>query len=77
MTIEELIKIIGVAEEQGYGAIKLLKDWNGYKVYDLLIDTSGEIAYIGLPYVILVKGDEIRMSTAEEAFKILHESLSE
>lgn len=43
--------------------------WNGYEVY--IPDTSKLGTYIGYPYVILVKGEEVRTSTPEESLEYL------
>jgi len=45
-----------------------LKDWNGYACYEPIISDS--VLFTGLSLVIMVKGDEIRMSTSDEAMKI-------
>ncbi len=47
--------------ERGY-------DWNGYEVYDLVFTKR---MIVGHPYVILVKGDEVRLSTAKESLEYL------
>lgn len=42
--------------------------WKGYEVYEPVYD---EPVYIGLPLVILAKGDEVRISTDEESLEYL------
>lgn len=59
------------AKGKGYYGAEYLKKWNGYECYEPTMDNAdGEPACIGLPLVILVKGETIRMSTIEEAFII-------
>lgn len=55
----------------GYGSVHFLGEWNGYKVYepDLYTNTE-EVIYIGTPYMILEKGEEIRVCSREEAIQI-------
>lgn len=42
--------------------------WKGYEVYEPVYN---ETVYIGLPLVILAKGDEVRISTDEESREYL------
>ena len=42
--------------------------WKGYEVYEPVYDAP---VYIGLPLVILAKGDEVRISTDEESREYL------
>lgn len=42
--------------------------WKGYEVYEPVYN---ETMYIGLPLVILAKGDEVRISTDEESREYL------
>ena len=63
-------KIKQFAKDNGYETVKKLKHWNGYEVYEPIME-KGTISFIGPPLVILVKGDEIRMSTVDEAYKQL------
>lgn len=62
-------KVNAFAKEHGYEKAEYLKDWNGYKCYEPIMNET-ETSFIGLPLVILVKNDEIRMSTSEEAMII-------
>ena len=62
------------AKEQGYKDVKYIDKWRGFDVYEPIYSDTEDIAYIGLPYVILVKGDNIRMSTEEEAFAFLDDT---
>lgn len=59
------------AEKTGYAPVHFLGEWNGYNVYEPdLYTSSEEVIYIGTPYVILEKGEEIRVCSEEEAIKI-------
>ena len=61
-TVEELKRQLGA---------KALRDpikWNGYLVY--VPEYKGN-PKIGLPYVILEKGEEVRLSTPEESFDFM------
>ena len=69
MTLEQ---VISFAKQQEYETAEYLDEWRGYDVYEPIHDTE-ETTYTGLPYVILVKGDEIRMSTEEETFQYMDE----
>ena len=43
-------------------------NWNGYQVFE---PKYFKMTYIGYPLVVLVKGDEVRISTAEESLEYL------
>lgn len=60
------------AKNEGFKGAKFLGNWNGYEVYERLLE-GNEIHYVGLPRVILVKGGQARLSTVEEAFQFLDE----
>lgn len=64
------LKLLKKAKEIGAIGVKKDKDWNGYNVYDPVFLRH---VCIGPPYVILVKGDEIRWSTPDEAWESLRE----
>lgn len=66
----DLDKIKSFAKENGYTDVEYLNSWNGYEVYEPIM-FEDEVAYIGLPLVILVKDDQIRMSTPEESMEQL------
>lgn len=70
MSIE---KIVTYAKSQGYKTVEYLQQWRDCDVYEPIYDEK-EIAYIGLPLKILVKGEEIRMTTPDEAFEFLDET---
>ena len=61
------------AKSQGYEGAEYLGKWRGYDVYNPNIAGASETnpAIVGLPLIILVKGDKIRMSTPDEAFAYL------
>ena len=61
-------KVKQFAIKQGYKDIKKLENWNGYEIYEPIM---GEDAIIGIPLVIMVKGNNIRMSSIEEAFRYM------
>lgn len=58
----------------GYPQIMKAKNWRGYEVYEPVFF---EPMYIGLPLIILVKGDSIRLSSVDEAFAYLEEQPDE
>ena len=60
--IQELI------EDLGAKSYKKGCDWNGYNVYIPVYEGN---PIIGLPYVILEKGEEIRISTTDESLAYL------
>ena len=51
---------------------KRSKDWNGYVVYEPIYKKYVEI---GIPSVVLVNDDEVRVSTLEESFEYLRFSV--
>ena len=65
-----------LAKKSGYDGVEPLGKWRGYDCYEPVFDgtTEEEPAIVGPPLIILVKGDEIRMSTEEEAFQQIEES---
>ncbi len=68
--------IIQFAKKNGYDGAEPLGQWRGYDCYEPTFkDTSIENpALVGPPLMIMVKGDEIRMSTEEEAYQQIEES---
>lgn len=66
-------KIIAFAKENGYSGAVYLNEWRGYSCYEPTF-SDDEVAFVGLPLIIMVKGDEIRMSTPEEAMKHIDET---
>jgi hypothetical protein len=65
--------VIIFAKKQGYISAKFLNKWNGFDVYETIYH-EGDTSFIGVPLVILVKDDNIRMSTVDEAFEQLDNS---
>ena len=65
MSEEEILKF---AKKQGYDEISYLGKWKEYEVYEPMFDYD-DTSFVGLPLIILVKGDEIRMSTPEESLQ--------
>ncbi len=63
--------VLKFAIENGYDGCDKDLPWRGYEVYSPIVN---EFAYIGLPLVILVKGDDIRLSTDSECFAYRHEA---
>lgn len=61
--------VLSFAVKQGYNGAAYLKKWKGYLAYEPIFKNS-EAAFVGLPLVILKKGNEIRMSTARECMEI-------
>lgn len=64
-------KILEFARERGYESAVYQKEWNGYDCYEPIFSLEQPESYIGLPLMILVKGETIRMSTPEEAMDML------
>ena len=64
--------IRSLIEELNTSEYKKGRPWKGYEVYEPVYD---EDVCIGLPYVILAKDDEVRISTDDEALEYLAFSL--
>ena len=58
------------AKQQGYDDVLSIGKWKGFDAYEPVFNGDGT-SFIGVPLLILVKGDSIRMSTVEEAFEQL------
>ena len=58
-----------IVKQYGIVDVKKRDNWNGYQVYEPIHHQKGAI--IGYPFVVLVKGDEIRWSTIDESFDLL------
>ena len=67
-----LKQVVSFARERGCETAEYQGQWRGYDVYDRVFEGE-ETVIVGLPYIILVKGDEIRMSTEDEAFQYIDE----
>ena len=61
-------KILELIEELGTSKYKKGISWKGYEVY--IPEYKGNPT-IGLPYVVLVKGEEARISTVDESLDYL------
>jgi len=71
-------KILSFAEENNYDNVIYAGKWCGYDVYEPLNNPPPGYSkytpfYTGLPYMILVKGETIRMTTADESLLCLRE----
>ena len=68
-------KVLQFAKKQGYDRVRHIGKWREFEAYEPMVKEAGEGDYpcIGLPFLILVKGDIIRMSTEEEAFQQMEE----
>ncbi len=66
-------KIISFARENGYDTALPLGKWKKYDAYEPVMAEAvgGAPAPTGPPLMILVCGEEIRMSTPEEAYEQL------
>ena len=69
-------KIVAFAKENGYDGVEPLGKWREFDCYEPVFDdtTEEEPAIVGAPLIILVNGEEIRMSTEEEAFAQMEEA---
>lgn len=72
-------EIIAFAKKQGYDGVSPLGKWREYDAYEPTVKGTSEDnpAVVGPPLMILVKGEEIRMSTIEEAFQQMDEAEDE
>jgi len=66
-------KIIDFAKQNGYETAKYIGKWRDYDVYEPIFN-SDEISFTGVPLVVLVRGEEMRMSTVEEAYRRIDEA---
>ena len=57
--------IISFAKQQGYDNAIYLGKWKGYDAYEPVFD-GADVSFVGLPYIILAKGDTVRMSTVKK-----------
>lgn len=66
-------QINAFAKKWGYDGTEYQGKWRGYDVYEPTTKgaTETDPAIIGLPLIILVKGNDIRLSTPDEAFAYL------
>lgn len=72
-------QIIAFAKKQGYDGAVPLGKWREYDAYEPTFKGTTEEApaIVGPPLLILVKGEEIRMSTIEEAYAQIDEAEDE
>jgi len=64
-------QVLKYAKIRGYDKVEKYDiAWNGYDVWHPGFKGNG-VPIIGYPLVILVKGDEIRMSSKDESLEIL------
>lgn len=68
-------EITAFAKKNGYDGADPIGKWKEYDAYEPYIKNTSEEEpfFSGPPLMILVKDDEIRMSTVEEAFEQLDE----
>lgn len=65
-------KIKEFAVQKGFQDVALLGKWRGYDVYEPIYNKDS-VSMIGLPLAVLVKDNEMRMTTPEEAMSCLDE----
>lgn len=71
-------KVIEFAKNRGYVGARHLGKWKCFDTYQPFFNEDEDELYVtGLPLVILVKGNEIRMSTIEETFEHLRDTSEE
>lgn len=61
--------IDALVDELGAENVQERGEWNGYTVYE---PQYSQMPVIGYPYVILVKGDEVRISTVDESLDYIN-----
>lgn len=66
-------EITAFAKKNGYDGVLPLGKFKDYDAYEPIFDnaTEEEPVFTGPPLMILVKDDQIRMSTVEEAYEQL------
>ena len=65
-------KIQNFAKENGYIKAIYKGEWKEYEVYEPIYSESEEVSYIGYPLMILVKDDQIRLTTPDESLELLN-----
>ena len=60
--------IVEFAKKHGYDNAIYSGEWNGFDVYEPVTNRE-DVAFTGVPFVILVQGDSIRMSTVDESYE--------
>jgi hypothetical protein len=66
-------RIIAFAKQHGYDNAIYLGKWKGYDAYEPVFD-GADVSFVGLPFIILAKGDTVRMSTSEEALEQIQDT---
>ena len=61
--------IAALCDELGTENVREHGEWNGYTVYE---PQYSQMPVIGYPYVILVRGDEARISTVDESLDYIN-----
>lgn len=67
-------KVLDFVTSHGWSGAEYEMDWNGYNVYSLLSGDDVDSEFppcVGYPLVLLVKEDEIRVSTPEESLEYM------
>lgn len=69
-------KVIAFAKKNGYDDVFFLGKWREYDAYEPIFAGASEEnpAFVGPPLLVLVKDEEIRMSTEDEAYQQIEES---
>lgn len=75
MVLVKREKNLQFAKQNGYNDVIYLAKWRGFDCYEPVFSDSGEFSIIGLPLMIMVKGETIRMSTPEESLQQIDEIL--
>ena len=66
--------VVSFAKQHGYDNAIYLGKWKDYDAYEPVFD-GADVSFVGLPYIILAKGDTVRMSTSEEAFEQIQDTV--
>jgi len=63
-------RILDFAQEHGYDSVVRVGKWRGYDIYEPVFDND-KVNIVGIPLMIIADGDNIRMTTVDEAFEYL------
>lgn len=66
----EIEKVKAFAKKQGYDDVLYIGKWKEFDAYEPVLKGE-DVSFTGVPLLIFVHGDSIRMSTVEEAFEQL------
>ncbi len=69
-------RITAFAKQQGYDDALYIGKWHGFEVYEPVF-SGDDVAFVGLPLVVLANGEAVRMSTVDEALEQLNDSRKE